>query len=162
LAEVLAAVPDQPTGIPLTSHVLENLQSASECDRPFLLQAYLCQQLAQVLGFQESEIDPQKGFFDLGMDSLTSVELKNRLQTNLNCTLPATVAFDYPTIAALTDYLMTSLNLEPNHNGNRSAPEIQQSPESKIDTQNLNNLSEAEVARLLAQELIEISGGTIE
>ncbi|MBF2050487.1 MAG: SDR family NAD(P)-dependent oxidoreductase [Elainella sp. C42_A2020_010] len=143
------------------SEILPQLHRASASEQRSLLQAYLGRQVAQVLGFQETEINPQKGFFDLGMDSLTSVELKNRLQTALNCTLPATVAFDYPTIEALTDYLIASLNLQLNNKKNEPTPEIQQSSTSAIDTLELDHLSEAELAKLLAQELIELSGGTV-
>ena len=39
------------------------------------------------------------------MDSLTSVELRNKLQTSLDCSLPSSLAFDYPNIQSLTDYL---------------------------------------------------------
>jgi hypothetical protein len=41
----------------------------------------------------------------MGMDSLTSVELRNRLQSTLSCTLASTLAFKYPTIEALVDHL---------------------------------------------------------
>lgn len=45
-------------------------------------------------------------FFELGMDSLMSLDLRNRLQTDLDRTLPSTVAFEYPTIPELAEYLM--------------------------------------------------------
>ncbi|AGC47278.1 polyketide synthase [Myxococcus stipitatus DSM 14675] len=50
-------------------------------------------------------LDPAQGFFDLGMDSLMSVELRNVLQRSLGVSLPATVAFDNPTVNALADHL---------------------------------------------------------
>ena len=43
------------------------------------------------------------------MDSLTALELKNNLQTSLGISLPSTLIFDYPTVAALLDYLATQL-----------------------------------------------------
>jgi hypothetical protein len=45
----------------------------------------------------------------MGMDSLMALELKNRLQTSLGCSMPATLAFDYPSIEALADYLSKQL-----------------------------------------------------
>jgi acyl carrier protein len=48
-------------------------------------------------------------FFELGMDSLTSIDLRNRLQTDLDRTLPSTVAFEYPSIPELADYLIGSV-----------------------------------------------------
>ncbi|MBZ4398082.1 type I polyketide synthase [Myxococcus sp. AS-1-15] len=59
-----------------------------------------------VLGRPLTEaLDPGQGFFDLGMDSLMSVELRNVLQRSLGVSLPATVAFDNPTVNALVDHL---------------------------------------------------------
>jgi hypothetical protein len=49
------------------------------------------------------------GFFTLGMDSLTSIELRNRLQASLGCSLSSTLAFDYPTQQALVNYLANEL-----------------------------------------------------
>ena len=48
-------------------------------------------------------------FFDLGMDSLRASELRNRLQTSLDCTLPPTLVFKYPTVEALVDHLARDL-----------------------------------------------------
>ncbi|MEB3360478.1 MAG: SDR family NAD(P)-dependent oxidoreductase [Synechococcales bacterium] len=70
-----------------------------------LLDAHVCAQISQTLGFAPDELDRQRGFFDLGLDSLTAMELKNSLQSSLGCSLPATLAFDYPTVERLLDYL---------------------------------------------------------
>jgi acyl carrier protein len=83
----------------------EQLAAAPPAKRRSLLAAHVEAQLAQVLGIQPTELDWQTGFFDLGLDSLTALELKNGLQESLNCVLPATLTFDYPTVAALMDYL---------------------------------------------------------
>ncbi|ACB75246.1 type I polyketide synthase [Opitutus terrae] len=63
-------------------------------------------QVAGVLGLDHAErVDPAVGFFALGMDSLTSVELRNRLQTRLGRALPSTLAFDHPTAEKLAAFL---------------------------------------------------------
>ncbi len=49
--------------------------------------------------------DDEQGFFDLGLDSLTSIQLGNRLALTLDIFLPATITLEQPTVAALTDYL---------------------------------------------------------
>ncbi|WP_328722934.1 SDR family NAD(P)-dependent oxidoreductase [Streptomyces sp. NBC_00247] len=60
---------------------------------------------AVVLGRGGELIDPDRKFRDLGFDSLLAVELRNRLKTATGMSLPAAVVFDYPTPAALADYL---------------------------------------------------------
>jgi acyl carrier protein len=60
----------------------------------------------EVLGFDSRyPLDPERGLFDLGMDSLTAVELKNRLQTALGRPLPSTLLFDHPNVRKLSNYL---------------------------------------------------------
>jgi aryl carrier-like protein len=51
-------------------------------------------------------IEPEERLFDLGLDSLMAVELQNRLQTSLKCTLPSTLFFEYPTLASVAEYLI--------------------------------------------------------
>jgi acyl carrier protein len=50
-----------------------------------------------------------RSFFELGMDSLMSLDLRNRLQRELDRNLPSTVAFEYPAVRELADYLISAV-----------------------------------------------------
>ncbi|MEU1245119.1 type I polyketide synthase, partial [Micromonospora parva] len=67
-------------------------------------------QVAAVLGFADTAgVGARSAFRDLGFDSLTAVELRNKLTTVTGLSLPVTLVFDYPSPAALTDHLYQQL-----------------------------------------------------
>ncbi|HIK04816.1 MAG TPA: SDR family NAD(P)-dependent oxidoreductase [Trichormus sp. M33_DOE_039] len=126
----------------------QQLDTIPADERCTYLMNHVCTQVATVLGWNlTTPIDIQQGFFDLGMDSLTSVELRNRLQTSLGCSLPSTLTFKYSTVAALVDYLAVEvLNL--------TAP-----PETKVkhqDWEAIKQLSDDEIDASIAKEIAEL------
>jgi acyl transferase domain-containing protein/acyl carrier protein len=95
--------PESPT--PSAPVVPAAFDTADE--RRQFLHTLVCEHVAQLLGVTPAEVgaDLQREFFDLGLDSLTSLELRNTLQIRLACQLPATFIFQYPTLEALLDHL---------------------------------------------------------
>jgi surfactin synthase thioesterase subunit/acyl carrier protein len=98
---------------PSKSDFLLKLEATPANERRLLLVAHVRRQVANVLGISHPEsIAMDTGFFDLGMDSLTSVELRNKLQSSLKCSVPSTLAFDYPSLIKLVEYLADVIPME--------------------------------------------------
>ncbi|EHY87981.1 acyl carrier protein, partial [Saccharomonospora azurea] len=75
-----------------------------------LLIGVIREQAALVLGYQDVElVESDRSFRELGFDSLTAIELRNRLNAATGLKLPATLVFDYPTPQDLAEYLRGEL-----------------------------------------------------
>lgn len=102
------------------------------------IQNWLKNWIAEKLRQPTSTIDVNKAFADYGMDSVTAVELTQDLQDWLNISQPldVTIAWNFPTINTLANYLgeVTKENAVPSDN-------------------NLDNLSTTDIAQLLSQEI---------
>ena len=86
---------------------LSRLQSLPERQRIGFLTKVLQQEVARALGRPANQLpDSQLGFFDMGMDSLMAVELKNRLDIQVGVSISSTAIFEHPNIAALAKHLM--------------------------------------------------------
>ncbi|MFF7756322.1 beta-ketoacyl synthase N-terminal-like domain-containing protein, partial [Streptomyces sp. NPDC007971] len=83
------------------------LAATSPAEQQETVQDLVKAQAALVLGMSGPEaVEPGRSFRDIGFDSLTSVELRNRLNTVTGLRLPATAVFDYPTPSALAGFVV--------------------------------------------------------
>ncbi|ARV59086.1 type I polyketide synthase [Nostocales cyanobacterium HT-58-2] len=87
-------------------NLVEQLKASEKEQRKELLITHIQSLLSGVLGDkQERTFSLSQGFFDLGMDSMTSIELRNRLQNSIGVSLSSTLFYKYPTVEALVGYL---------------------------------------------------------
>ncbi len=90
-----------------TSNAKADILAAPEDEREEKLGAYVAGVVGALLG--HADIDPQRGFSEMGMDSLMGVELRELLQSGLGISLASTFAFDYSNIYDVVAYLKKQL-----------------------------------------------------
>ncbi|WP_281180830.1 type I polyketide synthase [Nocardia lijiangensis] len=89
----------------------ERMASLTAEQRQLLLTEVIGGEVAAVLGYEQGRrIDAERPFKDLGFDSLTAVELRNRLAKLTGLRLPTTLVFDYPTVAELVGYVQAEVS----------------------------------------------------
>ncbi|MFI0193092.1 acyltransferase domain-containing protein, partial [Streptomyces sp. NPDC017082] len=90
--------------------IADRLRSLPEAERLRAALDLVTATTAAVLGHREpGGVQDRQPFKDLGFDSLTSVELRNRLNTATGLRLPATVTFDHPTPRQLAEHLLSEI-----------------------------------------------------
>ncbi|WHX22549.1 SDR family NAD(P)-dependent oxidoreductase [Streptomyces malaysiensis subsp. malaysiensis] len=115
--------------------LVQRLAGLPTAEQQRLLVELTREETASVLGFPTVDpIGPEQAFRDLGIDSLTAVELRNRLNTATGLRLPATLVFDHPTALATAEFLRDQLGgrtveaaPRPTHR-RRSAPDGAEDP----------------------------------
>ncbi|MER6068115.1 SDR family NAD(P)-dependent oxidoreductase [Streptomyces sp. NPDC001817] len=99
---------------------LARLPRAERADRVLAL---VREEASRALGLRSAEsVRADQPLRDLGMDSVTAVELRNRLGARLGSRLPATLLFDHPTPARLTEHLLATVTATSGPTAHRPAP----------------------------------------
>ncbi|SED08866.1 type I polyketide synthase [Streptomyces melanosporofaciens] len=111
VARILAA--DADTGPDTTgesSSLRDRLADMAPADRQMAVLSLVRSQIATVLGYPGPEaVDAKRAFRELGFDSLSAVDLRNRLGTATGLRFPVTVVFDYPSAEELAGHIGAEL-----------------------------------------------------
>ncbi len=118
------------------------------------LMGWMVDWLAQTLKLPTTAIDVQRPLAEYGLDSITAVELAESLQSSLGVPLSPTLAYEYPTIEALSTYLMAA-QAQPVGSplGSFTEPLRDEQVEELVDQ--LAQLSGAEIQALLGTPSIQ-------
>jgi len=87
------------------------------------------------------------------MDSLMSVEIRNRLEAGLGLRLPATVLFTYTTLTTLATHILDRLGLEP-HPKEATHAEPPRTSKAALTSAEIDRLSDEDLARMADELLI--------
>jgi len=120
------------------TRLIDILQTVLPEQRETLLKEIIIQEIKKVLG-QTEPLDESKGFFEMGMDSLLALELKNKLQSLTGTSLPNTLVFDYPTLDALVPYINSIVKVQTPSEYDSSPPSAKLLEPNITVTDDINN-----------------------
>ena len=135
--------------------LFERLGSATPSVRQETLLTFVRQQVAEVLGADKADTVPvDQGLFEMGLDSLMSVELRRRLERGYGRPLPSTLTFNYPNVSALASFLQRELDAKrivTKPAVSEKSPEVPKAMAHLATTDDLDALTDAELeAHLLS------------
>ncbi|MCC6172909.1 MAG: type I polyketide synthase [Gammaproteobacteria bacterium] len=100
---------DVPAASPPQAAVRTALERLDPAQRLSHLVGHLRTQLAEVLRLPEERIEPEAPMGTLGLESLTALEFRKRLESSLGTRLSATIVWNYPTAVAMAKFLLSRL-----------------------------------------------------
>ncbi|WP_437819488.1 type I polyketide synthase [Sorangium sp. So ce1078] len=138
------------------SQIRGDLEVAPAPERRALMERHLREQIGGVLRLDPARLEPSTPLGSLGLDSLMSMEIRNRLEATLGLRLSATLVWTYPTVASLAPYLAEQMGVPlDDRERHREAPAPAPPPASAVVGRGIDELSEEEVERLFAQKVMQ-------
>jgi polyketide synthase 12/epothilone polyketide synthase D len=151
---VLSALVNEANAAPAVRHTRfkEALHAARADARRRMLHEHLAEQVASVLRIAPERVESSTTLASLGMDSLTALEFRNRLEQSLGLALRATLIWAHPTIAGLAEFIAKQLGLELAVASEREPEPAAASPEAAI-ARDIESMSDVEAEAALRSVL---------
>ena len=124
------------------------LEISSGTERLAYLLGYVREQVAAVLGLEESKVTARQPLTDMGFDSLMALELRNRCEAGLGVRLSPTLIWAHPTLEELVPELAHRMGVDIDTNGKDDEPDA---PDDGLD-----DLSPDEIAKVVAEQLTRV------
>ena len=128
----------------ITTNFITEIENIKPEQQLKYLTTFIQKEVGKVLGLStEQSPNISHGFFDIGMDSLMAIELKNKLETSLQTTIPSTAIFEHSNIDRLANYIYS---------------EILDLNQLEMETEEIKQaeLSPEELENAIAQELADL------
>ena len=95
--------------------LVDRLRQLPMADRPRVLRGVLRDRISEALAIHPSDVGDRDRLMDLGLNSMTAVELKLSFERELNASFSSSLLFDCPTVESLAAFLLeqTDLNEQP-------------------------------------------------
>jgi acyl carrier protein len=139
------------------SNFRAELAIAPASRRRQLVATFVRDHTLRTLGMEPTALVPANTpLGEMGLDSLLVVELRNKLGLALGMSLPMTLLFDYPTVDALTDYLLTEVFATDAADGEGPREAVTALPKAQHDQlssiESIEDLSDEDIDRLLEMD----------
>jgi acyl transferase domain-containing protein/acyl carrier protein len=128
------------------SHIRQTILHAPPEERQEIVQTYVREQVARVLGTSAGKIDLERPLNELGLDSLMAIELKNRLESDLALSLPTSELMQSPSLSRLETVVIEQLATPVS---TPSTPSLRRQETAEQLLAKVDQLSDEEVATLL-------------
>src|SRR5262249_46139257 len=161
LLSTLTTTPKQPRPTAInTTNLTHQLAVLSEPEQHHHLLTLVRTHAAAVLGHPTPDaIQDERGFPDIGLTSLTALELRNTLSAVTGLQLPTVVVFDYPTPTALASYLRDRICVDTTTTSAAALIELEKLETALIASSSQSDRERKAIARRL-QELARKLNGT--
>jgi acyl transferase domain-containing protein/D-arabinose 1-dehydrogenase-like Zn-dependent alcohol dehydrogenase/acyl carrier protein/dTDP-4-dehydrorhamnose reductase len=150
-----------PVGAEGSSLFAVELSNMDDHERRRVVVDIVRSRVGEVLGYPDGEtLGLERSFIDLGFDSLTAVELRNRLVKDIGLKLPTTLIFDYPNTAALSEFILAGVEDESRPGGYRQLAEMVGEFRSQLQAVDLNGSERSAIQHKLRDLLLVLSDST--